>query len=94
MGVLNMDMIGRNEEVPPEGGGRFQGLEPQTADSNRNAVNILGTSRSADMKAAADRANRSTALDLRYRYDNNVSQLMRRSDHWPFLQRGIPGVRS
>jgi hypothetical protein len=29
---------------------------------------------------------------LRLRYDNNASQLMRRSDHWPFLNRGVPAV--
>jgi Peptidase family M28/PA domain len=90
--VLNMDMLGRNEEVPPEGGPRFRGLVAQTAESNANAVNIIGTSRSADMKSAADRANGGIGLELKYRYDNNVSQLMRRSDHWPFLQRGVPGV--
>jgi hypothetical protein len=90
--VLNMDMLGRNEEVPPEGGGRFRGLQPQTAESNGNAINVIGTSRSADMKAAADAANRPFGLQLKYRYDNNASQLMRRSDHWPFLNRGVPGV--
>ena len=90
--VLNMDMLGRNEEVPPEGGARFRGLQPQTAASNNNAVNIIGTSRSADMKTAADRANAAFGLDLNYRYDNNISQLMRRSDHWPFLNHGVPGV--
>lgn len=90
--VLNMDMLGRNEEVPPEGGPRFRGLQPQTAASNDNAINIIGTSRSADLRAAADHANRGIGLDLKYRYDNNVSQLMRRSDHWPFLNRGVPGV--
>ena len=90
--VLNMDMLGRNEEVPPEGGGRFRGLQPQTAESNNNAINVIGTSRSADMKAAADTANRAFGLELKYRYDNNASQLMRRSDHWPFLNRGVPGV--
>jgi hypothetical protein len=90
--VLNMDMLGRNEEVPPEGGGRFRGLQPQTAASNNNAINVIGTSRSADLKAAADKANGAFGLDLRYRYDNNLSQLMRRSDHWPFLNRGVPGV--
>ena len=90
--VLNMDMLGRNEEVPAEGGPRFRGLQPQTAESNSNAVNIIGTSRSADMKAAADRANAAFHLDLRYRYDNNISQLMRRSDHWPFLNHGVPAV--
>jgi Zn-dependent M28 family amino/carboxypeptidase len=90
--VLNMDMLGRNEEVPVEGGPRFRGLAPQTAASNSNAVNVIGTSRSADMKTATDRANGAIGLELKYRYDNNASQLMRRSDHWPFLNRGVPGV--
>ena len=35
--VLNLDMIGRNEEVPADGGGRFRGLEPQPADSNASS---------------------------------------------------------
>jgi hypothetical protein len=37
-GGLNMDMLGRNEEVPAEDGGRFRGLQPQTAESNNNAI--------------------------------------------------------
>jgi len=90
--VLNMDMIGRNEEVPEEGGNRFNGLEPQTAESNRNALNIIGSVRAPDLAAAIDRGNRAIGLDIRYRYDNNASQLMRRSDHWPFIQNGVPGV--
>ena len=99
---LNMDMIGRNEEVPAPapaaaggragGGGRFSGLEPQTAESNANALNIIGAVRSPDLQAGADRANKAIGLEIRYRYDNNSSQLMRRSDHWPFIQKGIPGI--
>lgn len=91
-GVLNMDMIGRNEEVPEGGGARFRGLELQTAESNNNAINIIGTSRSADMKSEVERANRAVGLELKFRYDNNISNLMRRSDHWPFLQRDVPGL--
>ena len=90
--VLNMDMIGRNEEVPEGGGNRFRGLEMQTAESNRNAINIIGTARSADMKAAVTKANAGIGLELKFRYDNNISNLMRRSDHWPFLQHGIPAL--
>jgi hypothetical protein len=90
--VLNMDMIGRNEEVPEGGGGRFRGLDAQTAESNENAVNVIGTTRSASLKEAVERANGGIGLTLRLRYDNNASQLMRRSDHWPFLNRGVPGV--
>jgi hypothetical protein len=90
--VLNMDMIGRNEEVPEGGGTRFRGLDLQTAESNRNAINIIGTARSADMKQAVQKANGAIGLELKFRYDNNVSNLMRRSDHWPFLQHGIPAL--
>lgn len=39
-----------------------------------------------------DQANTVTKLELRYRHDNNASNLMRRSDHWPFIQRGVPGL--
>jgi Zn-dependent M28 family amino/carboxypeptidase len=90
--VLNMDMIGRNEEVPVGGGGRFRGLELQTAESNANATNIIGTVRSPDLRAALEAANKAVGLELKFRYDNNISNLMRRSDHWPFIQKGVPGV--
>ncbi len=90
--VLNLDMIGRNEEVPPDGGGRFRGLEVQSAESNANAINILGHSYTPDLGAAVERANGAFGLDLHFRYDNNESNLLRRSDHWPFLQRGVPAV--
>ena len=87
-----MDMIGRNEEVPTGGGRRFNGLEPQTAESNRNAVNILGYSYSSDLQKATEIANNAAGLDLRFRYDNNRSNLLRRSDHWPFLFHSVPAI--
>ena len=90
--VLNMDMIGRSEEVPPGGGYRFAGLPPQTAASNRNAVNIIGHSFSDGLRAATTAANRHAQLDLRFRYDNNRSNLLRRSDQWPFLFHRIPAI--
>ena len=90
--VVNMDMIGRDEEVPLGGGGRFRGLELQTAQSNSNATNVIGTVKSPDLRAVLERANQGIGLDLRFRYDNNISNLMRRSDHWPFIQRGVPAV--
>ena len=90
--VLNMDMIGRDEEIPTSGGPRFQGLAPQTAESNRNAVNILGYSRSPDLRRAAAHANDVTDLELKFRYDDNSSNLLRRSDQWPFLYRGVPAI--
>ena len=90
--VLNMDMIGRNEEIPVGGGGRFAGFEVQTAESNSNAVNLMAFSRVPDITAAVDRANAAIGLEIKKRYDNNSSNLVRRSDQWPFLQRGVPAV--
>jgi len=93
--VLNMDMIGRNEEIPLGGGNRFNGLEVQTAESNVNAVNMMGFSRVPDVAAIVDQANRGGAnigLEIKKRYDNNASNLLRRSDQWPFLQRGVPAL--
>jgi Zn-dependent M28 family amino/carboxypeptidase len=91
-GVLNMDMIGRNEEVEVGGGNRFNGLEVQTAESNVNAVNMMGFARAPELAAVVDAANTGIGLDIKKRYDNNASNLVRRSDQWPFLQRGVPAL--
>jgi Zn-dependent M28 family amino/carboxypeptidase len=88
---INMDMIGRNEEVPENGGARFRGLPVQTGESNRNTVTLLGWSRST-LTAAVERANAAYRLTLKKNYDNNASQLLRRSDSWPFLQHGVPAI--
>jgi Zn-dependent M28 family amino/carboxypeptidase len=90
--VLNMDMIGRNEEIPIGGGGRFAGLEVQTAESNSNALNLMAFSKVPDITAAVEKANGGIGLELKKRYDNNSSNLLRRSDQWPFLQRGVPAM--
>jgi Zn-dependent M28 family amino/carboxypeptidase len=90
--LLNMDMIGRNEEIPIGGGPRFAGFEVQSAESNSNAVNLMAFSKVPDITAAVEKANSGIALDLKKRYDNNSSNLVRRSDQWPFLQRGVPAM--
>jgi len=90
--VLNMDMIGRNEEIPIGGGARFAGLEVQTAESNSNALNLMAFSKVPDITALVEKANSGIGLELKKRYDNNSSNLLRRSDQWPFLQRGVPAM--
>ena len=90
--VLNMDMIGRNEEIPVGGGNRFAGLEVQTAEANSNALNLMAFSKVPDITSAVEKANAGIGLDLKKRYDNNSSNLLRRSDQWPFLQRGVPAM--
>ncbi len=90
--VLNMDMVGRDEEVPEGGGPRFRGLPVQSAESNHNAFNLLGHSRSAALAQLIDQANAPFGLTIKKVLDNNSSQLLRRSDQWPFLQSGVPAV--
>jgi Zn-dependent M28 family amino/carboxypeptidase len=89
--MINMDMIGRNEEVPENGGPRFRGLPVQTSAQNANTVTLLGWSRST-LTSAVERANARFGLTLKKNYDNNTSQLLRRSDSWPFLQHGVPAI--
>ena len=90
--VLNMDMIGRNEEVRVGGGRRFRGLELQTAEENDASVNIMGYTRSPELAATIEAANAAFGLRLKMDYDNNPSNLLRRSDQWPFLYNGVPAV--
>lgn len=90
--ALNMDMIGRSEEVPEGGGPRFFGLKPQTAASNANAVHIMGYSFHPELAALVRQSNRDIDLTLRMEYDNTRSNLVRRSDQWPFLQSNVPAV--
>ncbi len=90
--ALNMDMIGRNEEVPDDDSGRFRGLEPQTAEDNANSVHIMAYTYSGGLRSGVIEANASIGLDLELAYDNNPSNLLRRSDQWPFLQSGVPAL--
>jgi Zn-dependent M28 family amino/carboxypeptidase len=90
--VLNMDLIGRNEEILATEDWRFRGLEVQTSESNANTINILGLTRFPRLRAPLERANGPFGLTLKTKIDNNASQLLRRSDHWPFMQRGVPAL--
>lgn len=90
--VLNMDMIGRNEEIPADQSRRFRGLEPQTADQNANAVNILGYSLFPQLQDLVAAENASIGLELKFRYDDHEQNLLRRSDQWPFIVKGVPAL--
>src|SRR2546428_14119537 len=87
--MFQMDMIGRNEEHP---GNRSQQVPEEHASENANSLNILGSAFSPDLKAAISRMNNETMLTLHFRYDSGAEDLMRRSDQWSFLQKGIPAI--
>src|SRR5262249_14127348 len=54
--------------------------------------NMMAFSRVPDVAAAVEKANAGIGLELKKRYDNNGSNLLRRSDQWPVLQRGVPAM--
>jgi len=87
--MLQMDMIGRNEE---HGANRELMLDRETAAQNSNAVNVIGTMFSADLRRVMEMANGQVGLDLKFRYDDTPENLLRRSDQWAFLQKRIPSL--
>ena len=87
--MLQMDMIGRNEERLADPG---NGIEEEKPDQNSNTVSIAGTVFSRDLKTLIEASNGKLNLKLRYRYDGGQENLLKRSDHWLFLKAGIPSV--
>ena len=53
---------------------------------------MLGSVFSPDLRSAFERANSDVGLELRFRYDYRAQNLIRRSDHWSFLSRGVPAI--
>ncbi len=87
--MFQMDMIGRNEEHPAN---RSQQVPDERAPDNMNSLNVLGSAFSPELRTTITRLNNQTNLTVRFRYDFGAEDLMRRSDQWSFLQRGIPAL--
>jgi hypothetical protein len=92
VGVLQLDMIGRNQEVNNPEDRRFTGLEAQSSEENENSLHLLGYSRSSDMRQLVEQNNSEIGIELMYDLDNHPLKLIARSDHWPFLLKGVPAV--
>lgn len=87
--MFQIDMIGRNEE---HGANPKEGFLEERGEDNTNALNMLGSVFSPDLRSAFERANAGVGLELRFRYDYRAQNLIRRSDHWSFLSRGVPAI--
>ena len=80
--VLNMDMIGRDEDSPT--------WNTHAAD-NVNGVNLIGTLYSPDMRKVVEAENRAIGLKLDYKTDADDREgWFSRSDHYPFAVKGVP----
>ena len=81
---INMDMIGRDEESL---------VWKNTAEQNRNMVNIVGTLYNPDIRRVIEQENKGIGLKLDFKTDTrDPEQWFARSDHFWFATRGIPQV--
>jgi hypothetical protein len=82
--VLNMDMIGRDEESAT--------WNTHAAD-NRNSVNIVGTLYNPEVRSVIEAENRSIGLRLDFKTDGDDRESwFSRSDHYPFAIHHVPMV--
>ena len=82
--VLNMDMIGRDEDSPT--------WNTRAAD-NTNSVNIVGTLYNPDLRRVVETENQKIGLKLDYKTDADDREgWFSRSDHYPFAVKGVPIV--
>jgi hypothetical protein len=89
---LNLDMVGRHEEIPDPRNWRFAGLPRVDVATSANTLHVLGYSYSPDLAAELRDANAGVGLTLLEDYDVGAQDLLRRSDHWPFVAHGIPAL--
>ena len=89
---VNLDMIGRNEDVPDPSDFRFRGLSKTSAAENTNTMHLLGYSYSPRFSALVREENAAVGLTIKEVLDLSPQNLIRRSDQWSFLQQRIPAV--
>jgi hypothetical protein len=87
--MIQLDMIGRNEEHAANPRRR---LERETSAGNANSINVIGSTFSPDLRRHIEEANKPFGLQLKFRYDDTPEMLLQRSDQWPFLKAGIPAL--
>jgi len=82
--VLNMDMIGRDEDSPT--------WNTHAAD-NLNGVNVVGTLYNPELKRLFERLNAGVGLKLDFKTDADDREgWFARSDHFPFAEHDVPMV--
>jgi hypothetical protein len=89
---LNLDMVGRHEEVPNPDDWRFRGLPKTDPSTTGNTLHVLGYSYTPELAAMLRSANDAIGLALQEDYDRGAQDLLKRSDNWPFLTHGIPAL--
>jgi Zn-dependent M28 family amino/carboxypeptidase len=89
---INLDMVGRDEDIPDPDDPRYRGFAKTRAADNVNVVHLLGYSYAPDLARDTEVANDTIHLTVKEDYDRDSQNLVRRSDNWPFIAHGIPAV--
>jgi Zn-dependent M28 family amino/carboxypeptidase len=89
---INLDMVGRHEEIPDPANWRWSGFPKVDPASSRNTLHVLGYSYSPDLAAQLRDANDAVGLTLLEQYDEGAQDLLKRSDNWIFVSNGIPAL--
>lgn len=86
--VVSLDMVARDEAHVPA----TEGLIGIPADAS-SLLNVSGAAWSPGLAAAITRAAGRSGLNIDDKYDRDPTQgVLWRSDHFPFLVRGVPAV--
>ena len=86
--VINLDMIGRDEQHTPQTEGRIQ-----VPAETRNHLNVLGGVYFPALLRQARKANARVGLELDEKFDHDSTQnALYRCDHFPFLVAGVPDL--
>ena len=86
--VFSLDMIGRDEKPSAQTKGLIE-----IAEDTSNEVNFIGLKSSPALRPLLENANREIGLRLNYKWDDDAAlSIMWRSDHYPFLLKGVPAV--
>jgi hypothetical protein len=85
---INFDMIGRNEKATPKAP-----VVPEISADTSNELGLIGTHYSPDYRKVVEQANEMVGLKLTFKWDRDAAtQILFRSDQYPFLQNGVPAV--
>ena len=86
--VINLDMIGRDEQHTEESRGMYE-----VSEDPSNEVNLVAAVYSPGLAATVARANREVGMRISDKLDRDSSmRALFRCDHLPFLYKGVPAI--
>jgi Zn-dependent M28 family amino/carboxypeptidase len=86
--VLNLDMIGRNEEHTPDSVGAYD-----ITAGRSDQLNLVGAAYSPELAELLHRTATRGGMTLSDKFDRDSSmRTLFRCDHLPFLQKGVPAI--